>query len=202
MAIFNPVIPIFQEILELPNFMESPIMCLGVQDIEKGDHIPQSFKFDTFGDLCRARGIVCDELDPFDIRAKYDHNLNEPVHEKMHEKYNTLLDYGCIEHIFDTKMVLQNCMNMVKVGGYYAIHTPVRNFAGHGIYTFSPELFPRIMEANGFEVIYFKMTNSSGVEFSVDDHVNEDLIGWIVGKKLKSLDKFVTVEQERYDNGR
>ncbi len=204
MAIFNPVMKIFSEIMALPNFMSSPFLCLGVQDIEKSDIegvIPDEFKFDTFGDLCRARGIEIYELDPFDSRAKIRNNLNDPIGNIniLHEMFQTVLDYGCIEHIFDTRMVFENCMQMVKVGGLYAIHTPVRNFAGHGLHTFSPELIPSVMQHNGFEVIYEKYSTSSGRIVDITSDENVDVIGWYVGKKLTQTDKFISPEQKRYE---
>ncbi len=90
-------------------------------------------------------------------------------------------------------------MRMVKVGGLYAVHTPVRNFANHGLHTFHSELFRSVMEANGFEVIYERFTNSCGNDMDVDSGINEDIICWIVGRKLKSLQIFISPEQKRYE---
>ncbi len=202
MAIFNPVMSICSEMFALPDFIKSPLLCLGVQDIEKSfipGVIPDEFKFDTLGDLFRARGIECYELDPFDDRAKMNNNLNEPINEVLYEMFSTVLDYGCVEHIFDTKTVIENCMRMVKVGGLYAVHTPVRNFANHGLHTFHPELFPSVMRANNFEVIFEKYTTSTAREVDMGSEESVDTIGWFVGRKLKSLDKFISPEQKRYE---
>ncbi len=202
MAIFNPVMKIFSEILALPDFIKSPFLCLGVQDIEKSDIpgvIPDEFKFDTVGDLLRNKGIEVYELDPFDNRAKMKNNLNYPVNEVLYEMFSTVLDYGCIEHIFDTKTVIENCMRMLKVGGLYAIHTPVRNYADHGLHTFSTELFPRVFEANGFSLIYERYTTDTGRDIDIKEKENVDVLGWFVGKKTKSLIHFKVPEQKRYD---
>ncbi len=199
MAIFNPVMGIFSEILNLPGFIKSPMLCLGVQDIEKSSIpgvIPPEFKFDTLGDLLKARGVVVDELDPFDARASLSWNLNFVVPTIAHEKYATVFDYGCIEHIFDTRQVIENCMRMVQIGGYYGVHTPVRNFADHGLHTFSSELFRSVMEANGFEVVYERFTTSTARDVAPEESV--DVIGWVVGRKLKSLEQFNSPEQKRY----
>ena len=201
MAIFNPVMPILSEILKLSDFVKTPLLCLGVQDIEKSEIpgvIPPEYKFNTMGEVFRDRGIICDELDPFDTRAIHKWNLNEAVPSEAHEKYSTILDYGCIEHIFDTKMVLENCIRMLKVGGLYAIHCPVRHFIEHGLYTFSSETIPRALEANGFEMIYQRFTTSSGVDAKMDGSDSTDVIGWYVGRKVKSFTSFVCPEQSRY----
>ncbi len=200
MALFNPVMKIFKEIMGIEGFVASPFLCLGVQDIEKSD-IPgvilDEFKFDTIGDVLRNRGVECYELDPFDRRAWFSHNLNNKI-EGLDEEFATLLDYGCIEHIFDTKTVIENCMRMVKVGGLYCIHTPVRNFAGHGLHTFSPEMIPSVMKANGFELINERYTTSSGRNVDIEGDESVDTIGWYLGKKTKTLDKFISPEQKRY----
>lgn len=194
---------ILKEIMELPGFLSSPLLCLGVQDIEKSDVpgvIPDEFKFDTLGQLLRKRGIMVDELDPFDNRAWLDFNLNNPVPEFVLERYNTVLDYGCIEHIFDTKMVFKNCIRMLKEGGLYAIHTPVRNFADHGLHTFSSELIPRVFQANRFMLTYERYTTSSGRDVDIKSDENVDVIGWYVGMKMASLPEFYSPEQKRYSN--
>ncbi len=87
---------------------------------------------------------------------------------------------------------------MVKVGGLYAIHTPCRNFADHGLHTFSSELMRSAMEANGFAVIYERFTTSSGRDVDMTGNESVDTICWIIGKKLKPLDKFISPEQKRY----
>jgi hypothetical protein len=201
MAIFNPVMYIVSEIIGLHDFIKSPLLCLGVQDIEKSlgeGVIPDEFKFDTLGELLRKRGILVDELDPFDNRALLKWNLNNSVPEEAWEKYATIIDYGCIEHIFDTRMVLENCMRMLRVGGLYFIHTPVRNFANHGLHTFSSEMIPRVMQTNRFEVIYERYTTSSGRNVDIESDENTDVIGWYVGKKMKKLSLFISPEQKRY----
>lgn len=193
---------IFSEIIALPDFIKSPMLVLGVQDIEKSEIpgvIPDEFKFDTLTDLLQAGGIDCDDLDPFDKRALFQYNLNSPLPETWNEEYTTVIDYGTIEHIFDTRMVFENCMRMLKVGGHYMIHTPVRNFGNHGLYTFHPELIPRVMRANGFEVIYERYTNSSGVDIDMENDFTQDVIGWYVGVKKEQFTEFKIVEQSRYE---
>jgi hypothetical protein len=56
-------------------------------------------------------------------------------------------------------------MEMVKVGGHLLLFLPCNNFAGHGFYQFSPELFFRALsEANGFaleRLVMFEMYDQS-----------------------------------------
>jgi hypothetical protein len=112
--------------------------------------------------------------------------------------FATVLDYGCIEHIFDTKTVVENCMRMAKVGGLYAVHTPVRNFAWHGLHTFSPEMIPSVFKVNGFQLIYERYTTSSGIDVDIYGEESVDTIGWYVGRKTESIKYFTSPEQNRY----
>src|SRR5207253_612765 len=67
--------------------------------------------------------------------------------------YDTVLEAGSLEHIFNFPTALKNVMQAVKIGGSLFIQTPADNYFGHGFYQFSPELFYRALSAeNGFEV--------------------------------------------------
>jgi hypothetical protein len=55
--------------------------------------------------------------------------------------------------VFNFPVALQNCMEMLRVGGRFITHTCANNWCGHGFYQFSPELFYNVLGAdNGFEV--------------------------------------------------
>ena len=74
-------------------------------------------------------------------RATYIHNMNEPLPENLCGKYDTVIDGGCLEHIYDVSQALQNCSLFCKPGGQIIHILPANNFCGHGFWQFSPELF-------------------------------------------------------------
>lgn len=78
------------------------------------------------------------------------HDLNEPVPENLHEKYDLIVDGGTIEHIFDTRMVLSNISKMLRPGGRIVHLTPSNNYTNHGFYQCSPTLYIDYYRANGF----------------------------------------------------
>ena len=81
------------------------------------------------------------------------HDFNQPVPEVYHVNFDSVIDGGTIEHIFDVRQVLWNYMSMVKEGGSLFIITPTNNLCGHGFYQFSPEVFYRVFsEDNGYRV--------------------------------------------------
>ena len=85
--------------------------------------------------------------------ADVTHDFNSKIDPSFHRSFDTVIDGGSIEHIFDIRTVFSNYMSMVKVGGSIFIHAPANNLMGHGFYQFCPELFYRVFsEGNGFQV--------------------------------------------------
>lgn len=81
------------------------------------------------------------------------HDMNQPVPEKLQNRFDVVCDVGTLEHIFNFPTAIKNCLEMLKEGGHFIAHTTANNYFGHGFYQFSPELFYRILSrANGFEV--------------------------------------------------
>jgi hypothetical protein len=81
------------------------------------------------------------------------HDLNHPIPDAWHGRYDAVIDGGSLEHVFDVRQSLANLMNAARVGGSVFMVTPTNNHMGHGFYQFSPELFFRAFsEANGFRV--------------------------------------------------
>lgn len=84
--------------------------------------------------------------------ASYIHDLNQPLEiSDDQELYDTLIDMGTLEHVFNVPIALQSMANFCKIGGQI-IHIQVHNdFSGHGFWQFSPELFFSLYSPqNGF----------------------------------------------------
>jgi len=70
---------------------------------------------------------------------------------KSSKLYDTVMDLGTMEHIFNVPQVLDNIKKACKNGGQIIHILPANNFCGHGFYQFSPELFySYYTEENGF----------------------------------------------------
>jgi hypothetical protein len=81
------------------------------------------------------------------------HDMNHAIPERLHQSFDAVVDGGTLEHIFNFPRAIQNCMEMVRVGGHLILATPTNNYCGHGFYQFSPELYYRVLSPeNGFEV--------------------------------------------------
>jgi SAM-dependent methyltransferase len=87
-----------------------------------------------------------DVLDNSDYEgASVIHDLNEPVPERLHGRFDVVFDGGSLEHVFEFPTALRSVMAMVKPGGHLIVGTPTNNLSGHGFYQFSPELFHRAL---------------------------------------------------------
>ena len=85
-------------------------------------------------------------------KATHIHNMNESIPQDLRSKYDTVIDGGCLEHIYTAPQALRNCSQFVKPGGQILHMLPANNFCGHGFWQFSPELFFSLYSMeNGYE---------------------------------------------------
>lgn len=83
--------------------------------------------------------------------ATHIHDMNRPVPESLHDRYDTIYDGGTLEHIYHVPQALKNISDMCKVGGQIIHVIPSNNYCGHGFWQFSPELFFSLYSpANGY----------------------------------------------------
>lgn len=126
------------------------------------------------------RELGADSLNSMDASdyegADIVHDLNVPVGEELRERFSVVFDGGTTEHVFNFPIAIANCMQMVEVGGHFIGVTVCNNFAGHGFYQFSPELFFRLFnEANGFALlgVFVFESRRSGVDDGVMYRVSD-----------------------------
>lgn len=80
-------------------------------------------------------------------------DLNYPLPESLHQKFDLVVDCGTLEHIFNLPQAMASLMNSVKERGKIFISIPCNNLPGHGFYQISPELIFRVFsEENGFKI--------------------------------------------------
>ena len=140
------------------------------------------------------------------------HDMNKSITKPHHNKYDLVIDGGSLEHIFDVKTSISNCMNMVKEGGYFISFFPTNNFTNHGFYQFSPELFFRCFsEENGFEegktYLYFEKKKLNLYEL-IDPKIlnrrnqfksNKYTMGFFISKKIEHRNLIdINVNQSDY----
>ena len=78
------------------------------------------------------------------------HDLNTPL-ENSKKQFDTIVDFGTSEHVFNVTECLKNISNLCKINGHIVHCLPANNNCGHGFWQFSPELFFSIYnDKNGF----------------------------------------------------
>jgi SAM-dependent methyltransferase len=104
---------------------------------------------------------VADAVDasPYEnARLIHDMNLPWPADSVERASFDAVLDFGCLEHVFNFPVAWRNCVDLCRVGGHVLHALPANNLSGHGFYQFSPELFFNLYQpGNGFELrgLYF-----------------------------------------------
>lgn len=92
-----------------------------------------------------------DSLDNSDYeQATILYDLNKKV-EGDCKKYDTIIDFGTLEHVYHINNALYNLSKFCNPGGQIIHILPGNNFCGHGFWQFSPELFFSLYhEKNGY----------------------------------------------------
>jgi hypothetical protein len=85
-------------------------------------------------------------------------DMNKPLITE--ERYDTVIDCGTTEHIFNVSQALKN-VSLLGASGAQIIHVvPANNFCGHGFWQFSPEVFFSLYsETNGYKATEVFLAN-------------------------------------------
>jgi len=103
-----------------------------------------------------ALGAKCiSSLDVSDYEgATIIHDLNQPIPVELSQRFSVVHDGGALQHVFNFPQALKNCMEMVRVGGYFTQVSVANNFMGFGFWQICPELIYRVFTPqNGFNVV-------------------------------------------------
>lgn len=97
-----------------------------------------------------------DTIDSIDVSSYEDasiiHDMNIPLPSNIHSRYDTVIDGGCLEHIYNINQALKNCSLLCNPGGQIIHMLPANNCCGHGLWQFSPELFFSLYsKQNGYQ---------------------------------------------------
>jgi SAM-dependent methyltransferase len=80
-------------------------------------------------------------------------DLNGDLPASLVGRYDSIIDCGTMEHVFDVARAISNILRLAKPGGWYIACLPANNCMGHGFYQLSPEfLYGVLVAENGFEV--------------------------------------------------
>lgn len=199
MAILSQHLRFYEEIFRMPGLLADPFLMIGYQDIG-GHKLPAEYQYPDVKAYLTAQGLKdVRAMDFFDARADIKHDLNYPVDAQWYEQFQTVLDIGSVEHVFQAPRCLESCMRMVRVGGYYVLVTIVNGYLGHGFHVFNPQGLVELFKCNGFSVEYVKYSTPTGRPLK-DPSDSVDTLIWLVGKKTETLGEFQNPQQPRWEN--
>jgi hypothetical protein len=119
------------------------------------------------------KGIGVEQIDIMDASdyegATMLQDLNQPLPEGYDKLWDCVIDGGTLEHVFNFPQAIKTCMELVKEGGHLILITPWHNYAGHGFYEFSPELFFRILSPENGYCVERMLINQKEKWFSIID---------------------------------
>ena len=128
------------------------------------------------------------------------HDMNDLVPSHYHAVFDTVMDGGTLEHVYNFPVAMRNCMEMVKPGGQLVMGTPWHNFAGHGFYQFSPELFySTLSEENGYEIekmlivadgYWWSVKKPSDLQDRIEIFTADSVILYITARRLGAVPLF------------
>ena len=175
--------------------------------LENPMHMDDLFKMLDFSEVTSLDAFVNDN-------PTITHDLNTPIPREYHEKYDLIVDYGCLEHIFNVKQSIQNLVEMLKPNGVIFLYLPMLGWHNECFHNFQPPLFFDLFSANGFDEMrlflnffpkYFLRDKSRTrwVEYQYQDrtsfrkpfHCTHLLF---IARKTKKKDVFITPLQEYY----
>lgn len=162
--------------------------------------IPETYRHKELSSFLQQYGMKeVHVLDLFDARATLRYDMNQQLGPSQHGQYGTLIDIGSLEHVFDTRQCLENCLRLIRLGGHYLLHTTVNGYFAHGLHVFNPQGLIEALEANGFEVIYKRYSTASGRVVDNPDRPGDILI-WLVSRKVAELDNFIPPQQGYWED--
>ena len=96
------------------------------------------------------------------------HDMNQIIEKNSNiDDYDTVLDLGTLEHIYNINNAFLNVSKLCKVGGQIIHVLPGDCQCGHGFWQFSPELFFSLYSSkNGYEQteVFYADIQSNKVE--------------------------------------
>jgi SAM-dependent methyltransferase len=101
-------------------------------------------------------------------------------------RYDTILDYGTSEHVFNPLQALVNAYNLLRDGGVYVFDLPVSGWISHAVYQFTPSYFLSLGETPFFELEHLLYHRKRGERILRIKHYNGFSYAQINGRKRYS----------------
>ena len=74
-------------------------------------------------------------------KATHIHDMNEPLPKSLYGKYDTVIDAGSLEHVYNAPQALKNCSHLCKLDGQTYMFFQQTTFAVTDFGSFPPNFF-------------------------------------------------------------
>lgn len=116
---------------------------------------PSGYEHERYCDQLLLRHFGAAQIESIDYsdyeQASVVHDMNRPVPQALQGRFDTVINSGTLEHVYNIAQALDNVSAMCRPGAQIVHILPANNFCGHGFWQFSPELFFSLYApANGY----------------------------------------------------
>lgn len=92
-------------------------------------------------------------------------DFNAPVDKKYYNRFDTILDIGTLEHVFNIPQAFENIKLMIRPGGTLILGYPLAGVINHGFYQICPTLLYDYFSINGFENFSCFILDGSNINY-------------------------------------
>lgn len=126
------------------------------------------------------------QLDPDggDLRDSLDGDL-----ENLSARFDTLVNFGTIEHVWDAHRAWSNALRMVKIGGHFVSASPVAGWENHGIHVTDGRYISAFFEQNHCEKLHEEYSRQDGSPASRPVRGSGTTTMWAVYRKNAHVER-------------
>lgn len=133
-------------------------------------------------------------------------DLNLPIDEAFHCKYDLVIDTGTLEHCFNVGTAFMNMCSLVKVGGYLITAAPMSKM-NHGFWNFSPCVYDNFFSKNKFSIEFiagFQMQKNKAIRIDIQNNnrflAPSECILAVVAKRLEKVNLTFPIQHKYLAN--
>lgn len=104
---------------------------------------------DVFFRLLGSKEMLAMDVSNYEA-ADILHDVNQPVPESLHGKFDFIIDGGTFDHMFDVRTAFVNVVKMLATGGRVFHWDAASNYTGGAYLSFGPDLFYDYYALNQF----------------------------------------------------
>jgi len=125
--------------------LKSPMLMMGRQIYKPIDYSSTRMFFDKKYGIEDYTEL---DMDGGDLML----DLNQ-IHGSLARAYNTVMNLGTLEHVWDAHSAWSNAITAVKLGGHFISLSPYCGWQDHGIHITGPRWISQFVVMNGFKTL-------------------------------------------------